>query len=285
MNESELIIRDNGRIYHLDLEPDEICDIILTVGDPQRTARVSRYFDTVYFKRTQRELITHRGRIGGMDVMVLSTGMGTDNIEIVMNELDALANIDFTGRKVKPEKRSLNIIRIGTSGSISEEIVPGALLASATGMGMDTLMEFYENPSDQGESAIASDFGRHMSFSFSPYLVSADPTLLNKLGHDCISGHTLTCPGFYVPQGRQLRAGTSVDSFLDRLRAFRVGDFSFTNLEMETSALYAFGRIFGHRTLSMNAILANRVTGEFVADPEGLERKLIEYTLERIEDL
>ena len=285
MNQSELILRPNGAIYHLDLVPEELCDVILTVGDPERVERVSQHFDEIHFRRTHRELITHKGRIGNKHLMVLSTGMGTDNIEIVINELDALANVDFDSRTIKSSHRRLNIIRLGTSGSISEEVPVGTLLASATGMGMDTLMEYYDFQPNASEARIAEAFKAHIAFRFHPYMANADAHLLKHFGGEFQYGNTLTCPGFYLPQGRIVRAQPRDEAYFQKMVSFNHEDYKLTNLEMETAAYYALGRVFGHSVLSLNAILANRITGEFSGSPESLERALITKALALVENL
>lgn len=285
MNPSELILRPDGAIYHLALRPDELCDTVLTVGDPERVSRVSRHFDEIYFERTHRELTTHRGRIGAKEVMVLSTGMGSDNIEIVMNELDALANVDFDTRQVRSEHRRLQIIRLGTSGSITEEVPVGALLASASGMGMDTLMEFYSYEPSKSEELIAEAFRMHVGLGFRPYFSLADQALATHFSDTFQSGNTLTCPGFYLPQGRIVRAQPRNPGYFEKMVSFESDGLRLTNLEMETAAYYALGRVFKHAVLSLNAILANRITGEFSKEPETLEHALITEALRRVEDL
>ncbi|MCA6074000.1 nucleoside phosphorylase [Fulvivirga sedimenti] len=282
IKETELIIRPDGAIYHLNLRPGDVCENIITVGDPERVALVSRHFDEIYFKKQSREIISHRGRIGTVDVLVISTGMGTDNIEIVMNELDALVNIDLDRREIKDDKTSLNIVRIGTSGSISDRIPVGSMLASKTGTGLDNLMHFYDYTMDAGQLEFSRALKQHLALEWTPYVANADPHLLSRIGKDVIHGNTLTCPGFYAPQGRHLRFGPVLEDYLDRLESFEHSSLSFTNIEMETSAMYAMGAMMGHRMLSMNAIIANRITGEFAENPHAVVDELILLVLERM---
>ena len=283
--ESELIIRPDGAVYHLNLKPGEIPSVILTVGDPERVDRISRHLDQINFTRQSREIVAHHGRLGKMDVLVLSTGMGTDNIEIVMNELDALVNVDFDSRQVKQERQSLNIIRIGTSGSIHEDVPVESLLASETGTGLDTLMEFYAfNPGEAEQNRVAA-LREHLGLGFTPYQCRADDLLMERLGEGLLKGHTLTCPGFYAPQGRYLRLKGRTDNYAERLMAFRDGTFAFTNIEMETAAMYAFGSMMGHRMLSLNAIIADRRKKEFARDGHEVVDRLISHVLDRVETL
>ncbi len=282
IKETELILRPDGAIYHLNLRPEDVCTNIITVGDPDRVALVSRHFDQTYFKKQSREIISHRGRIGQTDILVLSTGMGTDNIEIVMNELDALVNIDLTRREVLKNTTSLNIIRIGTSGSISSRIPVGSMLASATGTGLDNLMHFYDYSMEADQVKMSIAFRDHLGLQWLPYTSKADPQLLSVIGKGLIHGNTLTCPGFYAPQGRHLRFGPAQKDYLDRLTSFKYDSFEFSNIEMETSAMYAMGALMGHRMLSMNAIIANRTTGEFAENAHAVVEELIQLVLERI---
>ena len=283
INPAELIIREDGSIYHLNLRPEDICDTIITVGDPERVARVSRHFDEIYFEKQSREIVSHRGRLGKTDVLVISTGMGPDNVEIVMTELDALANINLDTREVRDAHRKLSIVRIGTSGSIHPDILPGSFLASRTGTGLDSLMEFYPFNPGKEEAEFASELRKRLGFYLQPYHAYCSDKLMAKLGAGIFEGHTLTCPGFYAPQGRTLRIAPRNDQFLEQLISFRHGDKAFTNMEMETAAMYAFGQMMGHEILSLNAIIADRRNGVFADDPHGVIEKLIGHVLERID--
>lgn len=273
---AELIVTEKGRIYHLDLAPEEIPDTILTVGDPQRVARVSRHFDKVLFKREHREFVTHRGRVGREEVMVISTGMGTDNIEIFMTELDALVNINLSDRTVKKDTRSLNIIRIGTSGALQEHIPVGSLLASSAGVGLDSLMSFYSLPMTNFQHKFTDKLQEHIGLDFKPYMAEGDTLLVPGLPQAI----TLTCPGFYAPQGRSVRLKPSINNLMQRLQEFMYDGIYLSNLEMETAGMYAMGQLMGHSICSTNAIIANRATDEFSNEPQAVVDKLITTVLE-----
>lgn len=279
--ESELIINPNGSIYHLNLLPEHISDTILTVGDPDRVPMVSRYFDEIEVKVVKREFITHTGYYKGKRLTVISTGMGTDNIDILMNELDALVNIDFQSREPNEEKIKLNIIRIGTSGALQETVPLGSHLASHTAVGLDTLMAFYPLEQSKQEHAIGTALQEALGLIFKPYCVTGSESLIKKVAYDMIPGNTLTCPGFYAPQGRVLRAGLRNTELLKTYHDFRLNDFRFTNFEMETAGYYSLGRLLGHEVLSLNAMVANRVAQTFAANAEEVIDDLIVKVLER----
>ena len=280
--ESELILNPDGSVYHLGLLPEQISDTIITVGDPERVQMVSKYFEEIETTVAKREFITHTGYYRGKRITVMSTGMGTDNIELVLNELDALVNIDFVSREPNKEKIALKIIRIGTSGSLQETIPVGSLLASHYAIGLDTLMQFYPLEQSEIENTITRKLQEELELGFQPYCVNASPTLLDNIAYDLIPGNTLTCPGFYAPQGRRLRGGLRNKQLLERYHAFRLGDFRLTNLEMETAGYYALGRLLGHEVLSVNAMLANRVTHEFASKPHEILDDLIVKVLDRL---
>ncbi|RNL52361.1 nucleoside phosphorylase [Pedobacter jejuensis] len=282
--ESDLIINPDGSIYHLNLLPGDIADTVITVGDPDRVGEVSKYFDSIEFKKGKREFITHTGFVGNKRVTVLSTGIGTDNIDIVFNELDALVNIDFETREIKEQLTSLNIIRIGTSGAIQEDIPMGTILASSYGLGLDALMNYYVQDLSGDErnllDAVNTHFG-HLQH-INPYLTSANEYLLNSIGKDMVHGITVTAPGFYAPQGRKVRAKNSVPDFVHLLNSFNNNQNRITNLEMETAGIYALAKVLGHKALSVNAILASRVKFEFSNEPNKIVEKAIKLVLERI---
>ncbi|AKD03512.1 nucleoside phosphorylase [Pontibacter korlensis] len=280
--ESELIINPNGTVYHLNLLPEHISDTIITVGDPERVAKVSRHFDEIEVVVAKREFITHTGYYKGKRLTVISTGMGTDNIDILMNELDALVNIDFQSRTVNEEKIKLNIIRIGTSGSLQETVPLGSHLASHYSIGLDSLMEFYQIEQSEEEHSITRALQQELGIGFKPYCVTASPHLLEKVAFDMLPGYTLTCPGFYAPQGRVLRGGLRNERLLHTYQNFRHNDFMLTNFEMETAGYYSMGRILGHNVLSLNAIVANRITHQFADNAEQVIDDLILKVLERI---
>lgn len=285
---SELILNSDGSIYHLNLLPDHISDTILTVGDPARVAQVSRHFDSIEFEMTHREFVTHVGYYRGKRLTVLSTGMGTDNIDIVMNELDALVNIDFMAREVRPaeERLSLRIIRIGTSGSLQVDVPVGTLLATEHAVGLDNLMQFYPLMETGLETKIATGIQEVLALPSAPYVVRGSDLLREQMGAGMAVGNTLTCPGFYGPQGRRLRLDLRQPDYMARLQNFRYqsaeGEFRLSNFEMETAGYYSLGRLLGHEVLSLNAIVANRATGEFAENAGDIIDILIESTLQKL---
>ncbi|MBC5775191.1 nucleoside phosphorylase [Pontibacter sp. KCTC 32443] len=280
--ESELIINKNGTVYHLNLLPEHISDTIITVGDPERVPMVSRYFDEIEVEIAKREFVTHTGYYKGKRLTVISTGMGTDNIDILMNELDALVNIDFMSREPNEEKIKLKIVRIGTSGSLQESIPLGSHLASHYSVGLDSLMEFYPLEQTEDEQSITRALKEQLGVGFTPYCVPGSKMLLDKIAFDMVPGNTLTCPGFYAPQGRVLRGGLRNQNLLQVYQNFKVCDFQLTNFEMETAGYYSMGRLLGHEMLSLNAIVANRITQQFAPNAEEVIDSLIRKTLERI---
>jgi uridine phosphorylase len=281
--ESELIINPRGAVYHLDLRPEEIGDTIVTVGDPDRVKEVSKYFDKIEVKQQHREFISHTGTLNKKRITVLSSGIGPDNIDIVMNELDALANIDFETRTIKPQLKALNIIRIGTSGSLQADIPVDSFVASTHGLGVDNLLNFYRHEQNEEDKQLLHSFVTHtqmhgqMSY---PYISSAASSLLKHFVHGFHNGITVTCPGFYGPQGRVLRLGLRSPDLINRLTEFRFGQHRITNFEMETSAIYGLGKLLGHNCLAINAIVANRVKKEFSKDGKAAVENLIKKFIE-----
>lgn len=277
--ESELIINDRGAVYHLDLRPDEIAGTVITVGDPDRVKEVSKYFDSIEVKRQHREFISHTGYIGKKRITVLSSGIGPDNIDIVINELDALVNIDFETREIKKELRSINIIRIGTSGSLQGDIPVDSFVASTHGLGVDNLLNFYRHEQNEQEKELLHSFVTHTQIHSqigNPYISSGAGSLIKNFVHDFHQGITVTCPGFYGPQGRILRLGIRNPELINRLTDFRFGQHRITNFEMETSAIYGLGKLLGHSCLAINAIVANRVKKEFSKDGKAAVENLIQ---------
>ena len=283
ISETDLVLNPDGSVYHLNLLPKHISDIVIAVGDPGRVYSVSQYFDEVEFEMNKREFITHVGKYKGKRITVISTGIGPDNVEIVLTELDALANIDLKTREPKSRKKKLKIIRIGTSGSLQEDIPVGSHLVSDYAVGLDNLLSFYDLPMDDVEAGLAHDIHRKTGLPFMPYVVRGSETLRDQIaGTDMIKGNTVTCPGFYAPQGRVLRLPIRFPNLLEDLNYFHKGDFWLTNFEMETSAYYAFGRLMGHEVLSANAIIANRMKTKFSKDPQKIVDNLIKKVLDRI---
>lgn len=259
------------------LRPEQLGNIVFTVGDPDRVATVSQHLDKVDFKLQNREFITHTGWKNRHRVSVISTGMGTDNIEILMTELDALVNVDLQTRQVKEKKTSLQIIRIGTSGSLQEDIPTGTLLASEIAIGMDTLMTYYQELS--GPQNFGQGIQAELGLSFRPYQAAASSKLLGMLDASIPRGITLTCPGFYAPQGREVRLKPRFDQLIERLAALRVQGRYLTNFEMETAGYYAMGELLGHDVLSLNAILVNRPLKKFATDSEKTIERAIQTAL------
>ncbi|HWK08183.1 MAG TPA: nucleoside phosphorylase [Puia sp.] len=286
--ESELIINNRGAIYHLDLRPEELATTIITVGDPDRVGAVSKHFDSIEHKAQHREFVSHTGTIGKKRVTVVSTGIGTDNIDIVLNELDALANIDFSTRMVKSELTHLTIIRVGTSGSLQENIPVDSYVASTHGLGIDNLLNFYRHEENEEEKGLLHSFITQTQLHHrlaSPYISGASASLIRHFVEGFHQGVTVTCPGFYGPQGRVLRMGLSQPELIDRLTAFTYGPHRITNFEMETAGIYGLGKILGHYCLSLSAIVANRITKEFSKDGNAVVEGLISKTLAIVEGL
>ena len=282
ISESELILTKDGSIYHLNLKPEHIADTVIAVGDPSRVYAISQHFDKIDFEMNKREFITHVGKYKGKRITVISTGMGTDNIEIFMTELDALVNIDFKTREVKKEKRKLNIIRIGTSGSIQEDIPVGSFVASEYGLGLDTLNYFYNFKQTPKELQLVEDIQNTTGLGFTPYLSKCSSKLMKQFGFDMIKGNTITSPGFYAPQGRKIRIPVKLPNLVRDLTQFHKDGFWLTNFEMETAAYYGLAKMMGHEMLSLNAIIANRVKEEFSKNYTKVVDDLIKVTLDRI---
>lgn len=288
IQDSELIINGRGAIYHLDIRPEELADTVITVGDPGRVNEVAKYFDRIESKQEHREFISMTGYLGQKRVTVLSTGIGPDNIDIVLNELDALANIDFETRTIKSTHRSLKILRLGTSGSLQAEIPVDGLVAGTHGLGLDNLLHFYRPEVQEDERQLLQAFALHapLGSPFSnPYITAAAPALLKHFAIGYYNGITVTCPGFYGPQGRVLRLGLARPDLVQRLQEFHHGPHRISNFEMETSAIYGLGRLLGHQCLSLNVIVANRVTKTFSKDAKAAVDHLIKTSLEIIEKI
>ena len=285
LGSSELILNPDGSIYHLNLLPEDIATTIITVGDQNRVHGVSKYFDSVEIRKSKREFTTHTGHYAGKRITVISTGIGTDNIDIVFNELDALVNIDFNTRQIKEEKTQLNFIRVGTSGALHTDIPIDTFLISTAGVGFDNLLHFYDSghiTNKKLEEALNTylDWSKHNIY---PYAVDFDKELADTFASNRIRlGITGTNSGFYGPQGRTLRIPTAMKDFNDKLAAFSFGNTRLTNLEMETAGIYGIAKLHGHRAVSLNAILANRATGEFSKQGDRTIDELIQYTLKCI---
>lgn len=283
IGESELILNHDGSIYHLNLLPEDIAPNIILVGDQDRVPLVSQYFDTVDVRKGKREFITHTGFLRDKRVSVISTGIGTDNIDIVLNEIDALVNVDFNTRTIKDELRSVDIIRIGTSGSIQNDIAMGSILVSEYAIGFDALMLYYEKTYTPEEEEIQNAVCNHFStLSFKPYVGRASKKLLQKIASDLPKGITMTAPGFYAPQGRQIRSRNIFPKLIHQANALDIAGRRITNLEMETAGIYALCNMFGHNALSVNAILASRVNENFSSNPSEIIDQAIRHVLDRL---
>ena len=281
--ESELIINNRGAVYHINCRPEEIAETIITVGDPDRVAEVSKHFDKIEFKNNHREFIVHTGTVGKKRLSCVSTGIGPDNIDIVINELDALVNINFETREIKEKLTSLNIIRVGTSGSLQRAIPVDSFVASTHGLGLDNLMNFYLLQNNEEEKQLLQAFNTHTQMHqriSNPYISNADISLLKNFVDGFHQGITVTCPGFYGPQGRVLRMGLTHPELIDQLTSFSFGQHRISNFEMETSAIYGMGKVLGHHCLSLSAIVANRISKEFSKDGAAAVENLIIKTLE-----
>lgn len=280
--ESELILNDDGSIYHLNLLPEDIAKTIITVGDPDRVDHVTQYFDTITVSKQKREFKTVTGTYKNKSITVMSTGIGTDNIDIVFNELDALVNIDFNTRTVKEQHTTLDIVRIGTSGAIQENIAIDSFLLSTLAVGFDSLLHFYKSDAIQQKN-ISAALKKQIDWSSEksdPYVVASDKTLSSYFkSTDVIEGFTATNVGFYGPQSRTLRLPLQDASLNDKLSNFSYEELQITNLEMETAGIYGMAKLLGHRAVSMNAILANRPNHLFSNNSQETIDKLIQYCL------
>ncbi|RZS90659.1 nucleoside phosphorylase [Aquimarina brevivitae] len=282
--ESELILNKDGSIYHLNLLPEHIANTVITVGDPDRVSQVTSYFDEIEFTIRKREFFTQTGYYQGERLTVISTGIGTDNIDIVLNELDALVNIDFTQRTIKKEATALNIIRIGTTGAIQKHIAVDSFIASEIGIGFDNLLHFYQSDDIQ-DLKLASDLGKYLTWDAAkaPYAVHWDENLgAHFVDKNVHKGITMTNAGFYGPQGRVLRAPLKDTNLNHKIEAYSYKDKLITNLEMETAGIYGLAKLLGHKAISMNVVLANRPLGKFSTDPKEAVDRLIRFCLEKI---
>lgn len=287
--DSELILNSKNRVYHLDLSEEYIADDVILVGDPGRVKKISSRFSKLEFSTTHREFITHTGLYQNKRLSVISSGIGTDNIDIVLNELDAAINIDLKTRTEKDTKRGLRIFRLGTSGALQENIPVNSLVASSFGLGLDGLLPYYEWNESVNNTALCQAFETQTAWPSNlpaPYAVSASQSLLDKfLPSVFCSGITATAPGFYAPQGRELRLKACLKNTQQLLSAFEFEGLKITNFEMETSALYGLGKLLGHECLSICVIIANRMRKEFTKDPEGSEKLLIDTFLQHFTQL
>lgn len=283
--ETDLILNRDGSIYHLHLKEEHIADNVIVVGDQGRVEQISKHFAKVDVKIQNREFVTHTGWLGKTRITVLSTGIGTDNIDIVINELDAAINIDHQTRKPKRELRTLNIVRIGTSGALQADIPVGSHVISQFGLGFDGLLNFYNYDFNHIEKELAEKIGRHLDWSpplTPPYICKGSDELFAKLSPGMVPGITATAPGFYGPQGRTLRLNPKDSHINDKLQLFTHKGYRITNFEMETSALYGLGNLLGHNCCTCCSIIANRIRHEYSKDYHKDVDRLIQTVLERL---
>ncbi|WP_303822489.1 nucleoside phosphorylase [Apibacter mensalis] len=287
LSNSELVLNPDGSIYHCNIKPEELADTIILVGDPGRVPKVSQYFDSVEVTSQKREIVTHTGTLNGKRLTVISTGMGTDNIDIVLNELDALANIDLVNKKIKSTPTRLTFVRLGTSGSLQSNIPVDTMVASSKGLGFDGLMSFYANTENFYTNEIAEAFTSQTNWNkkrAAPYVVDGSQELLDLMCENSAvrAGITATAIGFYGPQGRILRLDLDDEKMNEKLNRFEYKNHRITNFEMETSAIYGLSQLMDHRALSLNTIVANRYAGTFSKDPYSSIDKMIQYALEKL---
>lgn len=284
--ESQLVLNSEGAVYHLNLHPDQLADDVLLVGDPGRVELIASFFDKIEVERQNRELVTRTGYFNGKRITVMSTGMGTDNLDIVMNELDALANIDLKTRIPKEGHRSLNLIRIGTCGALQPEIeVEDSYVATRYAIGLDGLLYFYGKNEEVNNVAMRDAFIKHMDYPKDlplPYVVECSKDLFDRLAQGYYQGVTATAPGFYGPQGRTLRMNLAYPEHNRKIESFNYQGWRVCNFEMESSALYGLGKMMGHNCLTICVAIANRVTEKFASDYHPYVKKLVINTLERL---
>ena len=288
---SELILRPDGSIYHLGLKPQELADKVILVGDPRRVAEVSAQFSKIEFNRQNREFVSCTGVFQDKRISIISTGIGTDNVDIVLNELDALVNIDLEKREIRSIKKSLALVRIGTCGALQEDIPVDSCIVSQVGMGLDVLMNYYKGSQNVQDLSLQEQFLLQMkdwpALLHKPLFFEGDYELCEKIGKGMHGGITATAPGFYGPQGRQLRLHPLLDNLEDRLGELHFyhlacGDMKICNFEMETSALYGLSLLMGHKATTICAVVANRRRKEFSTDHGKAMRETIRLVLERI---
>lgn len=283
--ESELIINNDGSIFHLHLKPEQIADTVFLVGDPARVTTISDMFDTIEHKVQNREFVTHTGIYKGKRFSALATGIGTDNIDIVINELDALVNVDLKTRKPKSDHKSLNLIRLGTSGGLQEDLDIDSFLMTETSIGFDGLLNFYKNRDAVCKLEVEKEFLKHMNWNpklASPYFIDGSKELLEKLGQGIRKGITISAPGFYGPQARVIRLEIQDPEINDKIRSFNYENKKITNYEMESSALFGLSALLGHKAATICVIIANRYAGKYSKDYKPAVKKLIETVLNRL---
>jgi uridine phosphorylase len=282
---SELILNEDGSVYHLHLKAADVAQKVILVGDPGRVAKLSSLFDTIDFRIQNREFVTHSGYYKGVRISAISTGIGTDNIDIVMNELDAAVNIDLENRVIRKQRTRLDIVRIGTTGGLQAELGVGSFVLSRMAGGFDGLIHFYRDGFSVCDEQIEKAFINHTGWYDkrpTPYFVRSSDTLFNLLNQGVYSGITLSSPGFYGPQGRTLRLDIVDPGLNEKMQSFNCNGLKITNYEMESSALFGLSALLGHEAVSICAVIANRVTGGFIQDHDEVMDRLLKFTLERL---
>ena len=286
MKHTELITNADGSIFHLHLHPEDIADNIIIVGDPDRVEMIGEMLDNIRVRKSNREFHTITGNYGSLEVTVISSGIGTDNIDIVLNELDALANIDLQTGEIKEDLRSLTFVRIGTSGALQEDMPVGSVAVSAKAIGFDGLLHFYQGYDWCIDTGFADALAEQLEWPDTlayPYVIDTDPDLLEKFpSSEFLRGNTISAPGFYGPQGRRLRIDPFDTEINDKITGFRYRGLKVTNYEMESSAIYGLSKLLNHKALTLCIIIANRVTGEFLTDYKPAVKNLVKKVLETL---
>lgn len=283
--ESELIINADGSAFHIHIRPEELADTVIMVGDPGRVDMIAEYLTDLEFRHASREFVSVTGRYNGKRLTVLSHGIGPDNIDIVMTELDALANIDFATREVKPEHKTLHILRIGTSGALHADIPLGSFILSHMSVGFDGVMNWYANREKVTDIEVEEAFKAHMNWDPhlpSPYFVKASDEIIRRFADCTVKGVTISAPGFYGPQGRVVRVPLAMPDMLEKIESFRFGDYRITNFEMESAPLAGLARHLGHEACTVCCAIANRYLQSSNPDYKPQIRKLIELALDRM---
>jgi len=286
IKESELLINEDGSIYHINLKPEEIADTIILVGDQDRVEMVASFFTSIELKKHKREFYTVTGIFNNKRVTVMSTGIGTDNIDIVINELDALVNIDLKTREIKKERKVLNLIRIGTSGGLQAELIPGSYIVSKSSVGFDGMLNYYKDIVDITDTQFEDAFMSHTNWNkrlATPYIVNASEKLTNKLvGEKYNHGITISSNGFYGPQGRILRLDTADNELNDKIHTFEYNGRKISNYEMESSALAGLAKMLGHEATTVCLIIANRITKNSVTNYHPFMKELVLDVLNKV---
>lgn len=283
--ESELIINSDGSVFHLHIKPEQLSDKIIMMGDPDRVTQTAKFFESIECNVQSREFHTVTGIYKGKRITALSHGIGTDNIDIVLTELDALANVDFKTRQVKSEFKQLEMVRVGTSGGLQPNCPVGSYVVAEKSMGFDSVLHYYENSQEARDMDFEEEFMKYVNWSSAnsrPYVVDSNEELVQKIGHDMIKGVTISAVGFYGPQGRHVRLPLAYPDLNSKIESFRYQEHTITNYEMESSAIAGLSKMMGHKAMTVCAIIANRVALESNANYKGSTEDLLQIVLERI---